>query len=120
MAGSGLSHRTFVNNDYVTIEPMYSTVHVQHELPAQSFVRFACIGFTWKKPRVVWGYVVLYMFCCCGCRVSQERINVSAVPTDPCICFQPLSHALPTVGSSDSVNVLRAAGVMKRISDNWW
>ena len=31
---------------------------------------------------------------CCGCRASQERINVSAVPMAPHIFFQPLSSSL--------------------------
>ena len=31
---------------------------------------------------------------CYGCRVSQERINVSAVPMAPQVSFQPLSWRL--------------------------
>ena len=31
---------------------------------------------------------------CCGCRASQEKINVSAVPMVPSVFFQPLSSSL--------------------------
>ena len=35
---------------------------------------------------------------CYGCCVSQERINISAVPTDPLVSFQPLSSHLAYPG----------------------
>ena len=56
--------------------------------------------------------------CCCGCCVSQERINVCAVPTAPRVSFQPLGCALPTLGSGNSVDNVNSEtfGVMNRIS----
>ena len=61
MAWSGSLTPCFVNNDYVTVELMYSTAHVHHELPAQSFVRFACICFTWKSPAGLCGVMLCYI-----------------------------------------------------------
>ena len=54
-----------------------------------------------KPRRVVCGYAVLCYVRCCGCRVSQERINVPAVPMDPRIFFQPLSSHLAYHGFSE-------------------
>ena len=56
--------------------------------------------------------------CCCGCCISQERINVCAVPTAPRVSFQPLGCALPTLGSGNSVDNVNSEtfGVMNRIS----
>ena len=51
---------------------------------------------------------------CCGCRASQERINVSAVPMAPCVFFQPLS--LPTLGSVNSGNS-KTIGITNGISN---
>ena len=76
----------FVNNDYATAEVTYSIVHA----PSPGKALEGC----------VWLCCVMYV-CCCGCRVSQERINVSAVPMDPRIFFQPLSSRLAYHGFSE-------------------
>ena len=41
---------------------------------------------------------------CYNCHVSQDRINVSAVPTAPRVSFQPLRSCLAYPGSTNSVN----------------
>ena len=54
---------------------------------------------------VIWGYVLATLWlcygCCYGCCPSQERKNVSVVPTAPCIFFQPLSSSLTYPGISE-------------------
>ena len=59
--------------------------------------------------QLYYGYFMLYCGCCYGCYVgqergyvyghfaSQERINVSALPTDPWV-FQPLSSSFAYPG----------------------
>ena len=44
--------------------------------------------------------------CCYGCRASQERINISAVPMAPQVSFQTLNSCFTYLGfnSVDSVN----------------
>ena len=55
---------------------------------------------------------------CYGCCLSQEVINVSAIPMAPCIFFQLLTWALPTLGSANSANSMssKTIGIMNRIS----
>ena len=56
---------------------------------------------------------------CYGCHASQERINMSAVPTAPRVFFQPLSSCLDYSGfrnSEDSVNN-ETTGLTNRISN---
>ena len=117
----------FVNNDYVTAEIIYSSVHRRHE------------GLTWSRVLCVYGYVssthkvagipAVSWLCplgpsgeeeiqcpllgllrqpgerlCCvrlsyGC--CQKRINVSAVPKAPRVSLQPLSWHLAYPGFSE-------------------
>ena len=49
---------------------------------------------------------------CYGFRASQERINVSAIPTAPCVFFQSLSSHLAYPGFSEQ------CGQCKQ-RDNW-
>ena len=46
----------------------------------------------------VCSYAVLCYVCCYSCRVSQDRINVSAVPAAPRVSFQPPSSCLAYLG----------------------
>ena len=84
----------------------------------------AALGLPWSSLMVVlykailWlchGYVMVAATAaasagerlCYGCHASQERINVSAVPTAPCIFLQlPHSHLtyLDSTNSANSVN----------------
>ena len=88
----------------------------------------AALGLPWSSLMVVlykailWlchGYVMVLLWLllwllhqkgerlCYGCHASQERINVSAVPTAPCIFLQlPHSHLtyLDSTNSANSVN----------------
>ena len=57
---------------------------------------------------IMWDYVIAMLWLlhqpgdrlCCGCHATQERINLSSVPTSPCIFFQSLSSNLAYTGSS--------------------
>ena len=54
-----------------------------------------------------------------ACRASQERINLSAIPSAPPVFFQPLISRLAALGSAnseDSVNN-KTVGIMNRISN---
>ena len=85
-----------------------------HESPV------CCVGAT-----LYWGYIITSWFCyvryvtvilwlllrllhqpgerlCYSFCASQERINVSAVPTTPWVSFQALSSSLPTLDSANS------------------
>ena len=86
----------FVNNDYVTAEITYSTVHVHHNVlirPQATFVLWVYISFTWEGPGGLCGLMLCYV-CCYSCDASQERIIGSKVPTAPHIFFQPLGLCL--------------------------
>ena len=100
-----LSQPTFVNNDYVTAEIIYSTACASHEVPAWSQVTgrgCSCVSFTVRvlaaaEPGLRWsGTVVLLhevmlwlhhsevmvmLWLCYSCCISQERGCVlAAVP----------------------------------------
>ena len=138
---SGSLAPSFVNNDYVTAEIMYSTAHVCHEFfltaeitystayahhkvltwswvtlsyrhiwaPSKKALAFYCcitavsFGSAMRRENIV--CLLLWLLCqpgerlhlvrlcygyCFGC-ISQERINVSVVPTAPRVFCLPLS-----------------------------
>ena len=112
----------FVNNDYVTAEIFYSTVHVGHEVLTCSWV--VCHRDLWAPPRMQWNYCCVMAVlvgsatrgeiygraaasarreCYYGCCASQEKINVSAVPValPLVIFFQPLSSRLSCPGFNE-------------------
>ena len=131
MACSGSFKPYFVNNDYVTVEIIHSTVHVCHEVPTW-LQAYLCCTYMWVPPRkwqhywcimavsIGWlmrgeniAWLLLQLLCqpgerlCCvrlcyGCCVSQERINVSTVLMVPHIFFQP--QCVPCVDSMNSVH----------------
>ena len=131
MACSGSFKPYFVNNDYVTVEIIHSTVHVCHEVPTW-LQAYLCCTYMWVPPRkwqhywcimamsIGWlmrgeniAWLLLQLLCqpggrlCCvrlryGCCVSQERINVSTVLMAPHIFFQP--QCVPCVDSMNSVH----------------
>ena len=54
-----------------------------------------------------------------ACRASQERINLSAIPSTPPVFFQPLISRLATLGWANSVDSVnnKTVGIMNRISN---
>ena len=66
-----------------------------------------CPGATLQQHHsyVIRGYVMpplrLCSGCCYDCCVSQERVNVSAVPTAPPVFFQPLISSISYPGFSE-------------------
>ena len=117
----------FVNNDYVTAEITYTTACTSWGtgLVTGYFVWYACMTFTmkalvapasgrhWSSIMIVLYEVMLWLLLrllhqpgerlCYGGRASQERINVSTVPTAPApwVSFQPLSQRLAYPGFSE-------------------
>ena len=130
----------FVNNDYITAEITYSTVHARDKVttwPQATMLLFCMhvyISSSWKSP---WGYVMVALWwwgcedphrptavsarsttrgentdvCCCyGCCASPERINTSAVSTALLVFFQPLSSHLTCPGFSEQCAQWDTAG----------
>ena len=104
-----LSHPRFVNNDYATAEIIYSTAQwtsqgtclttsyfvlqwyvSSTQKAAASLLHHSCVCWVNHERRELWY----------GCCVSQERRNVSWVPTLPWVFFQPLSLCLSSPGFS--------------------
>ena len=109
----------FVNNDYVTAEISYSTVHVHHKVlawPQATFVLWVYIRFTWKGPEGSCEVMLCYV-CCYSCDASQERIIGTAVPTAPHIFFQPLHLCLAYHGFREQCR--QWGTVSRNQQDNW-
>ena len=105
----------------VMAEIAYSTEHAHREVLAWLQVTLcwhACLSFTMKALAAAalglhWSnimvmlWLLLWLLCqlgermCYGCRASQERINMSAVPTVPRVSFQPFSSSLSYPGFSE-------------------
>lgn len=98
--------KTMTLNSRVTdhvAELTYSTAHAcpqDTRLATGSFCSVSIYKLHLEEPSivVVCGYVVLL---CYGCCTRQERINASAVLTDPRIFFQPLSSCSVCRGFSE-------------------
>ena len=103
------TRKAFVNNDRVTAEFICSTAHVRQEVLTRSWVGIVRGMHLRAPPRKWWNFTAHH--CCCvywvnykrreyrmsativdasakreyfyGCCASQERINLSAVPTAP-------------------------------------
>ena len=125
----------FVNNDYATVELIYGTAHVRHEVLAwlwatvsvhlyelrHKALAAAALGLHWSNTMIMFYEVLLRLHygcmlvilwpllgrqhqpgerVCYGYRASQERINLSPVPSAPRIFFQPLISCLAYPGFS--------------------
>ena len=114
--------RCSVNNDFELLcnwdhvaEITYSTAHARPRatrLATGYFCSVSIYKLHLEKPWmvVVCGYVVLLCYVCCyGCCTRQERINASAVLTDPRIFFQPLNSCFVCHGFSRTVSTTRCS-----------
>ena len=94
----------FVNNDYVTAELTYRTVHARHELLAWSRVTLWGMP-VWAPPgKALKGCVRLCCVMLClllQLLCHQERMHMFAVPKAPHIFFQPLSWHFAYHGFSE-------------------
>ena len=124
MACSGPFTPHIVNDDCVTAEITYSTEHVCQEILAGSQVvlrsspvlllRHGCVHWVSHERReyrasIATATVTARRKYYYGCCTSQERINVSAAPTAPPVCFLPLSSCLAYPGFSKQCE----------LQDNW-